>query len=101
MKQAGYIFFNIIYQLVAIWFLVVANAYLNIWVIPYKGYTFFKILLLLAEAAVVIIMINMINRLALHNSEGREGSIKIAGRTSKINSVIVFLLVVMVYWDVF
>lgn len=55
---------------------------------------------MLAEAAVVITLINMINRLALHDTEGKGGSIKIANRTSTINSVIALLLVVLIYWDV-
>lgn len=101
MKYPVYNFFNIVYQFIAIWVLIVANAFLNIRIIPYLGYPFLKILLLLAEAAVVITLINMINRLALHDSEGKEGSIKIAGRTSKVNSVIALLLVVVIYWDVF
>jgi hypothetical protein len=101
MKHPVYTFFNIVYQLIAIWFLIIANAFLNIRIIPYNGYTFFKILLLFVEAAVVVVFINMMNRLALHDSEGKEGSIKIAGRTSKVNAIILLLLVGLIFRDIF
>lgn len=116
-KHMFYIVYNIAYQLVSFFCLLFANTYLNDRVVPERlmwkgdgrrmdkaglsGYATIKALTLIGEAAVLILLIYIINRLVLTDTEGKEGRVFIANRTATINIILSFCFIAVLIWGSF
>ena len=116
-KYTFYIIYNVIYQLGSFFFFLYANTYLNEGLVPKSfmlnadkertgltglgGEAIVKTLALLGEAAILIIVIYIINQLILSDTEGKERRRGIANRTAKINVIASFCFIAILIWGSF
>ncbi len=104
LKRPVFSAFNIIYQIIILWCLLFANAYLNDKVVPASllwknnhrridttgmlGHTGFKTLVLLIEAALLILITYAINSAILNDTERKHRRNAVAKRTAKTHIII-------------
>jgi hypothetical protein len=116
-KYSFYIIYNVIYQLVSFFFFVYANTYLNEALVPKSlmwknnrqrtdlagvgGEAAIKTLILIVEAAVLILLIYMINKLVLSDRKEKDRGYVIANRTAKINIILSFCFIAILIWGSF
>jgi hypothetical protein len=107
MKYAFYIIYNVLYQIFSFWLLLLVGTYYNEVLISdclfwksqqeraiIAGFEPIKIFTLLVEAAILILIIYIINQLILSDTEEKPRRVSIANRTAKINLIasLVFLM---------
>ena len=111
--RIGYRIYNVIYQIVILFWLLYANTYLNDMVIPESimwkdnkrrmdtvgltEYAIMKSSILVVQALVLILLIYFINRIILSGSEKS----RIAWRTAKINVIVSLCFIVLLIWGSF
>jgi len=66
-----------------------------------SGYATIKTLTLIAEAIVLILLIYIINRLVLSDTEEKESRVAITNRTAKINIILSFCFIALLIWGSF
>ena len=89
-RYVFYIIYNVIYQIFSFWLLLLLGAYYNGVLIPpsLKSITEFILsIILIVEAALLILFIYAINQLILSDTEEKSIRISIANRTAKINII--------------
>jgi len=117
LKFTFYIIYNAIYQFGSFFFFLYANTYLNEGLVPenfvlkadkYRtgltglgGVAIVKSSAVLCEAAVLIIVIYVINRLILSDTEGEKRRRCIANRTAKVNVVASLCFIAILIWGSF
>jgi len=117
MKRPIYNIFNVIYEIVALWCLVFANTFLNDLLIPTglmrKGggrrmdtggllaYAGLKTLIVVVEAAILIIVFYAINQAVLSDTESRVDRNIIAGRTARWHMIITGCFIIILMWGSF
>jgi hypothetical protein len=98
-KRPIYFIFNIIYQLITCYCLLFANAFLNDFFVPQKlvhtrngtafvkasssVYAIIRTLTLLGEATIFILLIYIVNRLILSDTEDKVTRLHVAGKRPK------------------
>jgi hypothetical protein len=116
-KYAFYILYNAIYQLVSFYFFVYANTYLNEALVPQSlmwknnkqrtdlsgvgGEAAIKTVTLIIEAAALILLIYLINRLVLSDRKEKDRRNVIANRTAKINMILSLCFIAILIWGSF
>jgi hypothetical protein len=117
MAKFLYVFYNLIYELGSLVFLLYANTYLNEGLVPNTylllagkeridlavlcGVAIIKTLALLVEGAFLIVLIYLVNHLILSDTYGKERRYIIATRTAKISAVASLCFVVILIWGSF
>jgi|GEM_PF-3559609 len=111
MKLAFYIIYNFLYQIFSFWLLLLVGTYYNEGIIsaclfwktdkgsaviaqygPIKAFAF------IIEAAILITLIYIVNRLILSDTEIKSRSLRIANRTAVINIIAsLFFLGLMIF----
>jgi hypothetical protein len=116
-KRPIYFIFNVIYQLIACYCLLFANAFLNDFFVPQKlvytrngtalvkanssVYATIKTLTLFGEATIFILLIYIVNRLILSDTEDRVTRLRVAGKTAKVNIGVTLCLILILIWEQF
>jgi chromosome condensin MukBEF MukE localization factor len=93
MKRPVYSMFNVIYQIIICWALIILNAYYNDLIIPESllhssGKVGMKILIALAEGAILTLIVYVINRGVLSDTDDRESQDSVAKKTGKVQLII-------------
>jgi hypothetical protein len=101
MKRPVYTIFNVIYQIIICWALVILNAFYNDVIIPESvlhssGKTLLKILIALAEGAILILIVYAINRGVLSDNADSKDQKSIAFKTGVVHLVITVCFIVAV-----
>jgi hypothetical protein len=101
MKRPLYTIFNVIYQVIICWVLVIMNAYYNDLIIPESlqhssGKVGMKVLIALAEAAILILIVYASNRGVLSDSDDSKSQKSVANRTGKVQLIITVCFIVAV-----
>jgi hypothetical protein len=99
MRRPLYIIFNVIYQVIICWLLIILNAFYNELLIPERlvhssAKVGLKILIALAEGAILLLMVYGINRGVLNDINGKGSEKSIANRTVIVQSIITAVLVI-------
>ena len=113
-KYALYAIYNLLYQLLIFFFCVLANTYFNDVLVPDRvkwkndrprtdskavGIAVtIKAIAVIAEAAILILLIYYINRLFLNYAFDKGRSNRIAKLTAKINIVLSIIFLVILMW---
>src|ERR1700679_2599316 len=117
MVSPFYSMFNVFYQIGTLIFLWLLNKDLNNSFIPPSlivdtkdpkasflrvlGYAGCKIILLLVEAAILILVISAINQIYLRATESAKKRKLIAGETIKVNVILTFIYIIILTWGHF
>ena len=101
MKRPVYTIFNVIYQIIICWVLVILNAFYNDLVIPESllhssEKVGVKILIALAEVAILILIVYAINRGVLSDTEDSKSQKSVANKTGRVQLVITVCFIVAV-----
>jgi hypothetical protein len=93
MKRPLFTIFNVIYQVIICWVLVILNAYYNDLIIPESlahsaGKVGMKILIALAEGAILIGVFYAINRAILSDADDKQSQKNVAKRTGIVHLII-------------
>jgi hypothetical protein len=93
MKRPIYTIFNVIYQVIICWVLVILNAFYNDLIIPESlvhssERVWLKIFIALTEGVILILAAYASNRVALSNTDDKVTEKSIANRTSKVQLII-------------
>lgn len=116
-KYTVYIIYNVIYQLVSFYFFVYANTYLNEALVPQSlmwknnkqrtdlagvgGEAAIKTATLIVEAAALILLIYLVNKLVLSDRKEKDRRNIIANRTAKINMILSLCFIAILIWGSF
>ncbi|MFC0514010.1 hypothetical protein ACFFGT_07370 [Mucilaginibacter angelicae] len=116
-KRPVYLIFNIIYQLITCYCLLFANAFLNDFFVPQRlihtrngtalvkasssVYAIIRTLALLGEAAIIILLIYVVNQLILSDTEDKATRLLVAGKTAKVNIGVTLCLLLVLIWAQF
>ncbi|MCR8557986.1 hypothetical protein KXD93_10050 [Mucilaginibacter sp. BJC16-A38] len=102
MKRPLYTLFIVIYQLIICWVLIILNAYYNDLLIPAgllhaPARVGMKILIALAEGAILILIAYAIDRASLSDAEDDDSRRRVASKTCKVQLIITacFILAVI------
>ena len=101
MKRPVYTIFNVIYQIIICWALIILNAYYNDLIIPESllhssGKIGMKILIALVEGAILISIAYAINRAVLSDTDDGKSQKSIANKTGKVQLIITVCFIVAV-----
>ena len=98
MKRPLYIIFNIIYQIIICWLLIILNAYYNEFLFEkltgLSGNILMKILISIFESVILLTIANIINRAVLSDTADTARRVKIANRTSVVQLIISGCLII-------
>lgn len=99
MRRPLYIILNVIYQVIICWVLIILNAFYNELLIPERlvhssAKIGLRILIALAEGAILLLMVYGINRGVLSDTDGKGSAKSIANRTAIIQAVITAVLII-------
>ncbi|MDN5286439.1 MAG: hypothetical protein JWR38_2713 [Mucilaginibacter sp.] len=99
MKRPIYSISNVIYQIIVLWCLVMANAYFNDLIVLHSimwknNNQVIKTLEMLVEAALLILSIYAINQEALSGTEDKSNRNTIANRTAKIHIIVTLIFII-------
>jgi hypothetical protein len=116
-KYSFYIAYNLIYQVLSFCFFVYANTYINEAFVPdsfiwennqrridkagLAGAAIFQTLILLIEAAILILLIYFINKLFLNYTFGKNTNNKILIWTIRINIILSICFIAFLMWGSF
>lgn len=101
MKRPVYITFNVIYQVIMCWILIILNAYYNDLIIPESllhssGKVGMKILIALAEVGILIAIVYASNRGVLSDTDDSKSQKSVANKTGKVQLIITVCFIVAV-----
>ncbi len=101
MKRPVYTIFNVIYQIIICWVLIILNAYYNDLIIPESwlhssGKIGMKILIALVEGVILLSIVYAINRAVLSDSDDSKTQRSVANKTSKVELIITVCFIVAV-----
>ena len=101
MKRPVYITFNVIYQVIVCWILIILNEYYNDLIIPESllhssGKVGMKILIALAEVGILISIIYASNLGVLSDTGDNKSQKSVASKTGKVQLIITVCFIVAV-----
>lgn len=98
MKYPIYTIFNVIYQLIVCWLLVFWNTYYNDLLIPksYSEKIGLKIIVAIAEGVLLLLIVYIINRAVLSDTEDEYAQKRVAAKTIKIQLAATTLFVLAI-----
>jgi hypothetical protein len=101
MRRPLYTIFNVIYQVIICWVFIILNAFYNELLIPERlvhssAKVGLKILIALAEGAILLLLVYGINRGVLSDTDGKGSAKSVANRTAIIQAVITAVFVIAV-----
>jgi len=101
MKRPVYTIFNVIYQIIICWILIILNAYYNDLILPSSllhssGKVGMKILIALAEGVVLILIVYAINRAVLSDTDDSKSQKGVANKTGKLQLIITVCFIIAV-----
>jgi hypothetical protein len=101
MKRPLYIIFNIFYQIIICWLLVILNAFYNDLLIPERllhssGKVGMKILIVLVEGTILILIAYAINRAVLSDTDDSKNSKSVANQTGIVQLIIAVCFIIAV-----
>lgn len=98
MKRPLYIIFNIIYQIIICWLLIILNAYYNEFLLEkltgISDNLLMKILISIFECIILLAIVNIINRAVLSDTADKANRAMIANRTSVVQLIISGCLII-------
>jgi hypothetical protein len=116
-SRSFYFIYNLIYQIAILFCLLYANTYLNDDLVPERliwrnngrridlnglvGYATIKAMALIAEAAILILIIYVINRMVLSSTRQERSKIAIANRTARIGIIVSVCFIALLIWGSF
>ena len=101
MKRPVYTIFNVIYQVIMCWILIILNAYYNDLIIPESllhssGKAGIKILIALAEVVILIVIVYAVNRGVLSDTDDSKSQKGVANKTGMVQLIITACFIVAV-----
>ena len=101
MKRPIYTIFNIIYQIIICWVLMILNAYYNELIIPESimhssGKIAFKILVALLEGAILLSIVYAINRGVLSDTDARSKQKAVANKMAKMQLIVTACFIIVI-----
>jgi hypothetical protein len=112
-----YIVYNLVYQLLSFFFFLYANTYLNDALVPQNlmwkdnkprtdaaglgGAATIKTLALIIEAALLLLLIYILNQLFLKHIARKDKAKSVASRTAMINGILSFCFIAILIWGSF
>jgi hypothetical protein len=101
MERPVYKIFNVIYQIIILWGLFIANIF-NELIVPKNtsdiGKLFIKTAALLFEATILLLIVYVINQAVLSDTENKNSRNQIANRTSKRQIIVTLCFIIIVIY---